>query len=70
MHISQITVYHLSMPLRSPFETSFGRSVYRECLLLEVMADGVSGYGECVADQTRAILMRPLALPFTYCGTS
>jgi O-succinylbenzoate synthase len=51
MHISQVTIYHLSMPLRSPFETSFGRSVYRECLLLEVMADGVSGYGECVADQ-------------------
>lgn len=51
MRISQVTIHHLSMPLRSPFETSFGRSVHRECLLLEVLADGVSGYGECVADQ-------------------
>jgi len=49
--ISHINLYHVSMPLVSPFETSFGRSVNRDCILLEVFADGVVGYGECVADR-------------------
>lgn len=51
MKISRITLYHLRMPLQSPFETSFGRTVNRECILIEVHADGQSGFGECVADQ-------------------
>jgi O-succinylbenzoate synthase len=38
------------MPLRSPFETSFGRADERECILLSVHAAGLTGYGECVAD--------------------
>ncbi len=50
MKIEQIDVIHLRMPLRSPFETSFGRSLTRDCLLLIVKADGIEGYGECVAD--------------------
>jgi O-succinylbenzoate synthase len=50
--ISQITLYHLRMPLQSPFETSFGRSQDRECILLEARtADDLIGYGECVADR-------------------
>jgi O-succinylbenzoate synthase len=40
------------MPLRSPFETSFGRADERECILLSVHAAGLTGYGECVADAT------------------
>lgn len=51
MNISKITVYHLRMPLRTHFETSFGRIYERDCLLLEVHADGLTGYGECVADR-------------------
>jgi O-succinylbenzoate synthase len=39
------------MTLRSAFETSFGRIQTRDCLLLEVAADGLTGYGECVADR-------------------
>lgn len=50
MKIEQIDVLHLRMPLRSAFETSFGRSITRDCLLLIVKADGIEGYGECVAD--------------------
>ena len=50
MKISRLNLYHLSMPLRSPFETSFGRQEHRDCLLLEAFADGLTGYGECVAD--------------------
>jgi O-succinylbenzoate synthase len=51
MIISRLTLYHLRMRLRSPFETSFGRSEERECILIEAFADGLRGYGECVADR-------------------
>jgi O-succinylbenzoate synthase len=50
MRIEQITLHHLRMPLVAPFETSFGRSTERECLLIIVRADGLTGYGECAAD--------------------
>ncbi len=50
MKIEQIDMYHLRMPLKSPFETSFGRSITRDCLLLRVYADGIEGFGECAAD--------------------
>ncbi|MCD6289100.1 MAG: o-succinylbenzoate synthase [Anaerolineae bacterium] len=52
MKIDRVTLYHLRMPLRAPFETSFGRAYERECILLEVQADGLTGYGECVADRS------------------
>ncbi len=51
MHIDRITLHHLRMPLRSPFETSFGRITDRECILLAVCSEGLVGYGECVADR-------------------
>jgi O-succinylbenzoate synthase len=51
MKIEQITLYNVSMPLVAPFETSFGRILNRDCILLEIVADGVTGWGECVADR-------------------
>jgi O-succinylbenzoate synthase len=51
MKLEQITLHHLSMPLISPFETSFGRTTDRECILLEVRSEGLTGWGECVADR-------------------
>ena len=39
------------MPLVRPFETSFGRTADRRILLVEVDADGVVGWGECVAGE-------------------
>jgi O-succinylbenzoate synthase len=51
MKISKFILRHLSMPLRSPFETSFGRSVARDCILIEAIAGDMVGYGECVADR-------------------
>lgn len=51
MKIERIELYHLRMPLVSPFETSFGRIENRECILIEVYGDGLVGYGECVADR-------------------
>ena len=50
MKIERIHLYHLRMPLRTPFETSFGRIQARECVLVEVFAEGLVGYGECPAD--------------------
>jgi o-succinylbenzoate synthase len=51
MKIERITLTHLRMPLVSPFETSFGRSLERDCILVRVQSEGLTGYGECVADQ-------------------
>jgi O-succinylbenzoate synthase len=49
MKIEFITLHHVSMPLVSPFETSFGRETNRECVILEIHSEGLIGYGECVA---------------------
>jgi len=49
MIINSILLHHLRMPLISPFETSFGREVDRECILIALQAEGLTGYGECVA---------------------
>src|SRR5690349_10089314 len=49
MKIESITLHHLDMPLVSPFETSFGREIHRPCILVELRADGLTGWGECVA---------------------
>lgn len=51
MKIDHIHLYHLRMTLRTPFETSFGRIQTRDCILIEVFSDGLTGYGECVADR-------------------
>lgn len=50
MIIEKIRLYHLEMPLQSPFETSFGRITSRHCILVEAFSEGMCGYGECVAD--------------------
>ncbi|HET9914983.1 MAG TPA: o-succinylbenzoate synthase [Anaerolineales bacterium] len=49
MKIESITLHHVSMPLVAPFETSFGRETDRQCVLITLQADGLTGYGECVA---------------------
>ena len=49
MKIDSAVLHHLSMPLVSPFETSFGRETDRECVLIELRSEGLIGYGECVA---------------------
>lgn len=52
MKIESITLHHISMPLVAPFETSFGRETDRECILITLHAEGLSGYGECVASRS------------------
>ncbi len=51
MLIEHISLAHLSMPLVSPFETSFGRTTDRECILITLRSEGLTGLGECVADR-------------------
>jgi O-succinylbenzoate synthase len=51
MKLDCITLQHLRMPLVSPFETSFGVTADRECILISILFDGLTGYGECVADR-------------------
>src|SRR5262245_37225724 len=50
MRVERIELRGLRLPLRFPFETSFGRSESKEFLLVSVSADGVTGHAECVAD--------------------
>jgi O-succinylbenzoate synthase len=51
VRFTRIRLYHLRMELRSPFETSFGRIRMRDAILLEAMGEGITAYGECVADR-------------------
>jgi O-succinylbenzoate synthase len=48
--IERIELHHLELHYVHPFETSFGRMVTRQCLLVAVRANGVTGWGECTAD--------------------
>jgi o-succinylbenzoate synthase len=51
MKLDQVSLYHVSMPLKTAFETSFGRIQTRDCILVEVKAGGASGWGESTADR-------------------
>lgn len=51
MKIDSLTLHHISMPLVAPFETSFGRETERECILIALQSEGLTGYGECVASR-------------------
>lgn len=51
MKLDSLILHHLRMPLVAPFETSFGRTTDRECILISIQSEGLTGYGECVADR-------------------
>src|SRR5437879_13562772 len=52
MKIEFINLREIKMRLRSPFETSFGVTQDRRIVLVEVSADGVTGWGEITTDET------------------
>jgi o-succinylbenzoate synthase len=54
MKIESIALREIRMRLKSPFETSFGTVQDRRIVLVEVVADGVSGWGEVTAGETPA----------------
>jgi O-succinylbenzoate synthase len=51
MKIEAVTLREIQMPLVHFFETSFGRTYSRRILLVTVHADGILGWGECVAGE-------------------
>lgn len=46
MRIDRVELRHVRMPYVFPFETSVDRDEVKDCLLVRVWADGVSGWGE------------------------
>ncbi|MEV7429946.1 MULTISPECIES: o-succinylbenzoate synthase [unclassified Nocardioides] len=48
MKLNGVELLHVSMPLVSPFRTSFGTQVTRDLLVLRVDTDAGEGWGECV----------------------
>jgi O-succinylbenzoate synthase len=51
MKIDAIILRELRMPLVQPFQTSFGTTTERRIMLVEIKAEGFSGWGECVAGE-------------------
>ena len=51
MKVESVTLREIQMPLVNFFETSFGRVYSRRILLVSVDAEGVRGWGECVAGE-------------------
>ena len=49
MKLSQISLREIELLLLRPFETSFGREQQRRALIISVEAEGLRGWGECVA---------------------
>ena len=52
MKIEAIVLREIHMRLKSPFETSFGITHDRRILLVEVVADGISGWGEVTTGES------------------
>jgi O-succinylbenzoate synthase len=50
-NIDAIHLREINMPLAYPFETSFGLTTGRRILLVELEADGLTAWGECVAGE-------------------
>lgn len=51
MKIQQVDLYHIRIPLVSPFTTSFGTTTDRDAIIVRaVSADGVVGWGEWCGD--------------------
>jgi len=49
MKLTGVELRRITMPLVSPFRTSFGTQTSRDVLLLRVVTDEAEGWGECVA---------------------
>src|ERR1700690_1547739 len=51
MRVELAVLRHVEMPLKFRFRTSFGETGVKKFLLLELRAEGLSGWGECVAEE-------------------
>ncbi len=51
MTIDSVVMREIQMPLAHPFVTSFGKTTMRRILLLDIEAEGMHAWGECVAGE-------------------
>ena len=52
LQLDRIELREIELPLRSPFETSFGRTTRRRIMIVRVFdKSGAYGYGECTAPE-------------------
>lgn len=52
LQLESLELREIQMPLRWPFETSFGRTTRRRIMIVEVFdRSGATGYGECTAPE-------------------
>ncbi len=52
LQLERLELREIELPLKSPFETSFGRTTRRRILIVRAFdKGGASGYGECVAGE-------------------
>jgi len=51
MKIDAIVLREIQMTLLRPFTTSFGQTLQRRIVLVEIRAEGLSGWGECTAGE-------------------
>ena len=50
LQLDRLELRELNLPLKYPFETSFGRTTNRRVLIVQAIDNsGAAGYGECVA---------------------
>ncbi|MGQ9643660.1 MAG: o-succinylbenzoate synthase [Ignavibacterium sp.] len=52
MKIEKIELRHIKMELVSPFTTSMGTEYDEEHIIVRIDAEGITGWGECVAEAT------------------
>ncbi|MEX2705329.1 MAG: o-succinylbenzoate synthase [Candidatus Freyrarchaeum guaymaensis] len=51
MLIEKIELREIQMEYVAPFETSFGKEYHKRAIIVKVEAQGIEGYGECVAEE-------------------
>jgi O-succinylbenzoate synthase len=49
LNVEEIEIRHVRMRLKSPFQTSFGVELDRDCVIICLRSEGLEGWGECVA---------------------
>lgn len=76
LRLDEIVLQELALPMRQPFETSFGVAREKRFLLVTVRAAGLTAFGECVADHhpgylpetlgTAAHVLRDFLVPLAF----
>ncbi len=50
MLIEEVTIFHTKMELITPFETSLGIEKHEEHIIIKIVSEGLTGWGECVVE--------------------